>query len=281
MNDDTWYERKPGRSAAVWTLVFLTIIAANVAGYFEVFTETRMTARLYGLILPVSMVIPVIAMPLLYSFRFKPWHRLKGFFGRPVHWVLAVFVPMAAYGIAAGMHAAGGGEFKTDWKWITYALGALFDIPLLCIWLTPMLIAGLMVFVAPFLDRNRRMNRTAQSIAVGILVLAASLHLVVYSIMQKDAAQACLFACSLFGAGVLSGRLMGAGAPLPSVIPLTIAPIAGIVMYGSNVAAVNALLLGDMVREVAGGMDLPGALRIPASFIPGAVMLIGGCSQHG
>ncbi len=258
----------------LWALLIPILVAQNGLLGLWLLMDSPMVLRMFGVILHGAWLVPLIILPILYRFTVRPFRLLLTEVGRPRHWFAAILLPLLAVGLAGGGMMMAGFETRTDWRWITVALGSVFDMPMMALWMLPVSLVQVLFLTAAITVGRSDQPGGASCLAVGGLAVLANGMLPTAFVLQGQVPMAAGLVLVLFSLGNLAARLRLAGALVPAVIPGVIVFPVIFVAFGIDVQPLSVLLFGTMVTSVEGAFVGSAALQLPASAAVALLLLL-------
>jgi len=238
-----------GRALLAWLSAGVAL--TGLMQYFWLYADTALHFRIWGFQFLPAFLAPLPFLIFLFRSDIKSFTGIRMLLGSPGRWLAALFFPLLAFGGVVAYHASTGGEVDPSWKWLTLALGALLDLPLVTLWIIPMMLVQ-ELFWRSSVEQALTGSVYVKALVSSLFWVAANAVLLINLAEGEKPLFIGALAGSRFASGWFAYKLQRNGALLLSTFALVLSASAWLLLFGGNIPEINRILFGYDVTEFEG-----------------------------
>lgn len=239
-----------------WSVIALNIVLSIVFQYFWLYKNFEWSFYLWGFpILPSVIISALISGIILLRNSTDFFLSEVKHIGSIWLWIAALFFPLIALALAAFIGLKMNGlDFEVTRQWNALAASTLFDLPVVFVWLLPMLL--LIELTWRFWFRingdGRNGNSWRRAIASSAAWLLMNIILLNACIEAYGIRITFAFALYLFSSGCFLFRMQSKSSIYTSSLSLLLLLFLTILIFGNDIQLPNHILFGQHVASVEG-----------------------------
>ncbi|MDH7516132.1 MAG: hypothetical protein QHI48_09690 [Bacteroidota bacterium] len=227
-------------------------VLSAAAQYLWLYRDAAGFFRLWGFPVLPAFLVPLPFLPFIFSVRNLGFRGLLCLLGKLGDWLVVTLMLALVFGSVVVYHALSGGAIDPSWEWLTLAMGAGLDMPLVIVWVLPMLIVQDLFWRTSVYQVMGEGKRAQGALLSAFFWTLANAFLAVRFIETGETVADLAAVWMIPASGLFLYRLQRDGALILSAFALVFIATAWILLFGGSIPEINRVLFGCDVEKVTG-----------------------------